>query len=509
MADISYPVVVIGGGAAGLTAALAARDAGADVLVIERDPAPRGTTAMSTGLIPAAGTPEQAAEGIGDSPEVFAADIAAKTKGTADPQQALHLARESAATVAALQRHGVPLSLVGGFTYPGHSARRMMGTPHRTGEELMAALASAVAAAGADVLTDARAAALEHDGARVTAVTIERPDGARETVGCGALILACCGFAGNPDLVARHIPEMANATFHGHPGNKGDALRWGAELGAAHADLDAYQGHGGLAAGHAIPILWPTMAEGGVQVNRAGERFHDESRGYSEAAADVNRQPGAVAWSIWDARIDAVMRQFDDYRQALAAGAVIEAGTPKALAAATGLPADALSATLAQATACARGEATDPLGRDFTRTPALGRPLFAARVTGALFHTQGGLVVREDARVLRSDGSPLPNLFAAGGAARGISGTGASGYLAGNGLLTATTYAGSRARPRHGSRRRSPPSAAPLRPGCRPAPTSPSPAPNSRPPPTRSRCAAGATRRVRTALARRATRSWS
>ncbi len=449
MADISYPVVVVGGGAAGLSAALAAREAGADVLVLERDPAPRGTTAMSTGLIPAAGTPEQAAAGIDDSPERFAADIAAKTKGSADPAQALHLARESAATVAALQRHGVPLSLVGGFTYPGHSARRMMGTPHRTGEELMAALHEAVQAAGADVLTDARVRDLHHDGARVDAVhdgsrvdavTVERPDGATETIGCGALILACCGFAGDPELVARHIPEMAGATFHGHPGNKGDALRWGAELGAAHADLDAYQGHGGLAAGHAIPILWPTMAEGGVQVNRAGQRFHDESRGYSEAAADVNRQEGAVAWSIWDARIDAVMRQFDDYAQALAAGAVIRADDPEALAAAVGLPAGALAATLSHAAACARGNTADPLGRDFTRTPALGRPLFAARVTGALFHTQGGLVVRGDARVLRPDGSPLPNLFAAGGAARGISGRGASGYLAGNGLLTATTY---------------------------------------------------------------------
>ena len=66
-------------------------------------------------------------------------------------------------------------------------------------------------------------------------------------------------------------------------------------------------------------------------------------------------------------------------------------------------------------------------------------PYYAVRVTGALFHTQGGLRIDRTARVLRSDGTPLPNLFAGGGAARGASGAAVWGYLSGNGLLTAVT----------------------------------------------------------------------
>ena len=62
------------------------------------------------------------------------------------------------------------------------------------------------------------------------------------------------------------------------------------------------------------------------------------------------------------------------------------------------------------------------------------------RVTGALFHTQGGLMIDDRARVLRPDGSPLPNLFAGGGAACGVSGPDISGYLSGNGLLTAMAF---------------------------------------------------------------------
>ena len=443
--SITYPVVIVGGGACGLTAALAVRDAGIAVLVIERDPTPRGTTAMSTGLIPAAGTPDQAAQGIEDRPELLAHDIIAKTKHRTDPDVALHLAKESAETVMWLRTaHGVPLTLVDGFTYPGHSVRRMMGTPHRTGEELMAALNDACALAGVDVLTDATVRDLivtcVGGDTRVTAVVIDRPDGTIETVGTGAVILACCGFGGNPDMLRTHIPEIADAVFHGHAGNKGDAVRWGQALGAGIADMGAYQGHGGLAAGYAIPILWPVIVEGGFQVNTAGERFSNEALGYSEQAAKVNAQPSGVAWSIFDTRIDAVMRQFDDYQQALSAGAVVKCATIDDLARATGIPRDQLAATLDEVERYTVTGKTDRWGRCFAGKAPLDAPYLTAKVTGALFHTQGGLIVDRDARVLKTDGTPFANLFAGGGAARGISGPDATGYIAGNGLLTATTF---------------------------------------------------------------------
>jgi len=66
-----------------------------------------------------------------------------------------------------------------------------------------------------------------------------------------------------------------------------------------------------------------------------------------------------------------------------------------------------------------------------------GPPFHAVRVTGALFHTQGGLAIDERCRVQRGDGSVFPNLLAAGGAARGVSGPSLAGYLSGNGLLSA------------------------------------------------------------------------
>jgi len=82
--DVDVPLLIVGAGAAGLCAALAAKEAGIEPLVIERDAVPAGSTALSAGLIPAAGTRFQRAKGIIDSPQLFAADIARKAKGEAD-----------------------------------------------------------------------------------------------------------------------------------------------------------------------------------------------------------------------------------------------------------------------------------------------------------------------------------------------------------------------------------------------------------------------------------------
>ncbi len=436
--EFTVPVVVIGGGAAGMVAALAAHETGAGVLVLERDALPQGSTALSAGLIPAPGTRWQRNAGIEDSPERFAADIVAKAKGEPDPAE---VARVAQAVGPALEwladRYGLPFSVVDNFSYPGHSARRMHGLPSRSGEELIDRLRGAVEAAGIDVLCEAHVTALYADGPAVRGVEITRPDGSVERVGCGALVLACNGYGGNKALVERHVPELADALYFGHPGNQGDALLWGEALGAATRHLSGHQGHGSVAHPAGILVTWATITEGGVQVNAEGRRFSNEAQGYSEQAAVVLRQPDGIAWTIFDERIAGIARQFEDFRQAEAMGTVLTADTPAELARLMKVDADALAATLAEVDRLkAEGEADD-FGRSFARSAPLVPPYRAVRVTGALFHTQGGLVVDDDARVLDAQGTPLPNLYAAGGAACGVSGSKASGYLSGNGLLTA------------------------------------------------------------------------
>ena len=440
--EFEVPVVIVGAGACGLCAALAAKESGANVLVLEQDPTPLGTTAMSTGLIPGAGTRLQSAAGIEDSAELFAADIMKKTRNQTDANIALQLAKESAKTIEWLiDNHNIPLSLVDSFLYPGHSVMRMHGSPNRTGSELMGTLCNAVEKAGIDILTNALVTdLLSDDENRVLGVRIQRPDGEVEEFGCKSLILGCCGFAGNNEMVEQFIPEIVEAEFFGHPGNKGDAIKWGQMLGADVADISSYQGHGGLAVGHGVPILWPMIMEGAFQVNQLGKRFSDESLGYSEQAVEVLKQPDHIAWNIYDQKLHELMMEFEDYNNAMDVKAIKKAANIDELAEITGIDIQSLATTISEVEKLAKGIEKDTFGRSFEGKPPLTPPYYTVKVTGALFHTQGGLVVDKNARVLTEKGNPLPNLFAGGGAARGISGPSNWGYIAGNGLLTATTF---------------------------------------------------------------------
>lgn len=435
--SLDCDVAIVGAGAAGHVATLAASEQGASVIAFERDRVPSGSTGLSSGLVPAAGTRLQRDAGVVDSAGALARDIQRKARHQADDAVVRSLAESIGPTIDWLMdRHGIPFVLVDGFAYPGHGARRMHGPPLRTGQQLMDHLVRAAAEAGVDVVTQAAVQVLYHDGERIRGVRIERPDGSGEDIGCRALVLCCCGYGGNRALVERYMPAAASAVFLGHAGNEGHAVIWGEQLGAELADMTAFQGHGSVAVPHNIGITWAIMMSGGIQVNALGERFANEHRGYSEQALDVLRQPGAIAFDVYDRRCHEVAVGFDHYRHAVAAGAIRIADGIASLEAQCALPSGSLARTLA-AVAAYRAGAEDPLGRDFTSLPPLEPPYHAIKVTGGLYHTQGGLAVDPVGRVKRARGGCFPNLFAAGGAARGVSGPADWGYLAGNGLLSA------------------------------------------------------------------------
>ena len=436
--SVDVDIVVAGAGAAGLAATLAAAPS-ATVLLVEanRQFQRACNTALSTSMIPAGGSRWQQTAGIRDSPEQFLADVRHKTLGSANAAVAEALTAVAPTLVEWLADDcAVPLELVTDFDYPGHSARRCHAVPDRSGATLHQALLRSAQlsphvtlqcpARLVDVVTNA-------DGA-VVGVALEAPDGSQDSLTCRAVVLATNGFGADRDLVARYMPGIEGALYFGGEGSTGDALRIGERLGAQVADLDAYQGHGSVAIPQGILLTWAQVMHGGILVNALGERFGDESIGYSEFGEAVIAQPGGIAWAVFDCEISDKCEPFADYRRCAENGALRWASTLDELAAVTDTPYDALAATLESAGRATRGE-IDPLGRTWwPRT--LQSPYVAVKVTGALFHTQGGLVVDGQARVQRSDGQ-LNRLYAAGGAAVGMSGHGAAGYLAGNGLLSA------------------------------------------------------------------------
>ena len=441
--NIHTPVAIVGAGACGLSAALALSRLGIECVVLERDAVPAGSTALSSGFVPAPCTRVQQAAHVKDSTDLFAQDIQHKAHGQAAPALVKAYSEAIGPAMDALEEHHhIPWQLLDQFLYPGHSVYRMHAVPEKTGEGLMSRLRAAADSAGVVVLTQAQVTGLDADAnGLVHGLRFTQPDGTTGHLSCDAVILACNGFGGNADMVKQHLPAMKDAQYAGHVGNDGSAIAWGLQLGAELADMGAYQGHGSWAVPQGSLISWALMMEGGIQINRFGARFHDETQGYSEAAVQVLNQPDSVAWNVFDNQLLHFAQDFPDFVAAQAAGAVKSAANAESLSAIVGCPAIALDKTmaevnqLAEANALEKSDAKDSWGRSFKRP--LEAPFHAIKVTGALFHTQGGLNINAQCQVLQPNGKTLPNLYAAGGAARGVSGAEVWGYLSGNGLLSA------------------------------------------------------------------------
>jgi fumarate reductase flavoprotein subunit len=431
-------VLVIGAGACGLAAAIAAHDAGAGVAVIEKLDRPGGNSSLSTGSVPAAGTRFQRAAGIADSPERFIDDLM-RTGGPTDcPHLVRRLVETSAATVEWLADGvGARIALVTAYKHVGHSVPRLHAPASRRGRDLVddllaaveqRAIPLAVGNAATALITDASGGAI---GADIDA------NGERQRVIARKTVLAVNGFAGNRDLVARFCPEISGAPYFGARGSTGEAVLWGEAIGAALGNIGAYQGYAAVSDPHGSLLSWTTIEKGGIIVNDAGRRFGDESAGYSGYTPNVMGQ-GGPCFAIFDQKIFDVAALEEEFVELANYGGLKKADTPAALAKLHGLDPAAVTAAVATYNRAARGDEPDAFGRrDFALAPLTGT-LYICRVVPGLFHTQGGLMVDGDGRVLRPNGRPIANLFAGGGAAAGLSGrAGAGGYASGNGLLSA------------------------------------------------------------------------
>lgn len=422
-------LVVAGAGAAGMVGALVAARAGLTVTLLERDYDGPSNFRVSGGLFPVAGSRFQTAAGIVDSPAAWAADIRAKALGAANEAIVDAIA---AASVDVLDFFvdvlGLSIHLAATVPAPGHAVHRLHASPKESGRDLHDLLRA--------VLEAESRITIRRDGAESLVVEAGRAAGIRAggtDVRAGAVLLASGGFAASPDLVAEYIPAMAGALHIGAGANDGVAIRWGRALGADVAMMDGYQGQGHVNPGGRTRLGMGLPLLGSFIVNARGERFVREDVGPSELASFVLGQPGGRAVEIFDARCHEAAGRQGPYQQAVAAGAVQPAPDLATLAARFDLPPATLEATFADYDAAVRGVRADPLGR--TRFgPPLAPPFHAGWVTGALAHTQGGLRVDAGARVVRADGTPIPGLYAAGGAAASLAGQGGEGYLPGNGL---------------------------------------------------------------------------
>ena len=430
-------VLVIGAGACGLAAAIAAHDAGASVAIVEKMDRPGGNSSLSTGSVPAANSRFQREAGIVDDPETYVRDLMGIAKETDDLDLVRRLAEVSADTIEWLiDTLGARMALITAYKHIGHSVPRLHAPVSRRGQDLVDDLLRFVDEREIPLAVGNAVESLLVEDDEVKGARIRTAEGLIE-IRAGKTILAVNGFAGDPELVKRFCPEIAGAQYFGARGSTGEVIRWGEEVGAAFANMAAYQGYAAVAYPHGSLLSWTTIEKGGVLVNSSGHRFGDESTGYSGYARIVLSQ-GDFAYAIFDQKIFDVAALEEEFMELVKFGGVKKADTVEEAAAMMDLDAAAVSTSVSNYNQAARGLVLDDYGRTDFGLGALDAPYYICRVTPGLFHTQGGLKLDRDARVLSKSGQPIRNLFAGGGAAAGISGrAGALGYASGNGLLSA------------------------------------------------------------------------
>ena len=431
--DGACDIVIVGAGGAGLSAAVAASetDGNLKIVVLEKQGIVGGNTNYSTGGINAAETDVQQSLGIKDSKDQFYDDTMTGGKQENIPSLVRNFVEHAPATISWLTGLGADLSDVG--LMGGSSVKRT----HRPqggsaiGPHLMKVLQTASKKDNIEIRTSNKVTGLltAVDGS-VTGVKVQNADGSSYTITSKAVIIATGGFGANLDMVTSLQPSLSGFATLNHPGATGDAFDWVTAIGGATIQMANIQIHPTAEATNHLLITEAVRGNGAILVNHGGQRFCNEMDTRDVVSAAILEQEGKEAFLIFDQAVRKSLASIETYaNQHL----LVEGNTIEELANSVGIPAEKLSESISRYNAQQKAGLDDDFGRSATEmTRALETPpYYAVRVTPAIHHTMGGLSVNTETQVLRTDGSPIPGLYAAGEVTGGLHG---ANRLGGNGV---------------------------------------------------------------------------
>ncbi|MGW0688428.1 FAD-dependent oxidoreductase [Streptomyces sp. NPDC002754] len=434
---IEHDLVVLGSGIAGQTAATTAAEAGLDVLLVEKQPALGGSSAMSGGWFAFSGTQEQADEGIEDSPDLFRRDLLEGGRHFNDPALIdTYLAHQHFA-YQFLRDHGVRFREVA--ISSGMSAAR----GHNSAiQDVLAKLHAAFVAAGGSTLTGTAAQRLLTENGQVVGVQAQGPDGPVELYGRRGVVLATGGFSRGTEMLKIFAPEQLAAIPYGGRGNTGDGLRMAWRLGAGMADMSfvaaTYGSHPDT--GEEFHELLTAYYLGAVIVNTAGNRFVDESIDYKALGRAVLDQPDGLGVQIFDSRVRAQSHRgipLKDMDTLQEIGHLHAADTLEEVARLAGVDPEALAVTIERYNTAVAEKTADEQGRTGLcnavgeLTPIDAPPYYAYPAKSLMTTTYCGLTTTPDAEVTTVDGDPIAGLYAIGEAVGGFHG---ATYITGTSL---------------------------------------------------------------------------
>ena len=419
-------VLVVGGGAAGLSAAVAAVEKKASVLVLEKAGFLGGDTLISGGYFNAVDPRRQAPQGIRDSEDFFRDQILAAGDGRNTPEVAGVLARESAVTLAWLERLGMKF-LPQVFEVYGSRWPRAHKPVQPRGTGYVQTLSEALLTRGGRVMTDTPAEMIlrEADTGRLLGVRAVRNGHYVEMSARRGVVLAAGGFGANRALIRRWAPETADLATDSQPQMTGDMISAAEAVGARIINMTCVECVPGSPPEFRYPIRLDYLPDAMIIVNGEGRRFVEETQGRRAIAEAVLKEQarGQVCWCI--ASQQAVDR-FDPVSQknllrGFYAGVAWREKTADALVRRLGMP-WVLEKEIAAA------------GKERLMTKG---PFWAVKLYLRIHTTLGGIATDAGARVLDETGNVISGLWAAGETVGSVHG---AERIGGNGLAAACTF---------------------------------------------------------------------
>ena len=438
----SADVVILGAGIAGHCAALAAAEAGAQVLLLEKASQPGGSSAMAGGGFVFVGTDLQKQAGYDEDAEYLRKGLFETGKNRNNPVLVDAFVRNQHEAYAFLVQHGAKFKL-------GQIDRLIL----ETGTGRVITNLHMAARAHPNIIFASKCAAMklgrDPDSRRVTDVTVAFGDEIMTIAARRAVVLATGGFSRSRELLGVFAPELLDAVKHGGVANTGDGIMMACDLGAGLADLGYVSGsfggairnypHGVQGADEVPPLLFSFVA-GGIMVNAEGKRFVNEGQTYKALGNAGMAQTGGIAFQIFDNKVLATAIEdssVNNYQEGIVGGYIRTADTIADLAACMQLDPVALEQTIERYNADVR----NGIDSEFDRTSNLltvdTAPFCIAASANALTTTYGGITTNGDMAVVDWMGEPISGLFAAGEVVGGFHG---AGYFSGTSLSSSSTF---------------------------------------------------------------------
>ncbi len=430
--DETTDIVVIGAGGAGLSAAKAAADKGADVIVLEKMAFVGGNTNYATGGLNAAETKQQAEKGIEDSIEQFFNDTMKGGKNLNNPDLVRVLTSRSRESVEWLTSLGADLSDVGRMGGSTNNRTHRPTGGAGVGAHVVSVL-DAAASQVADIRTESRVIAITADANGVNGVDVETPEGTYH-ISAGAVIIATGGFGASQEKVVKYKPELKGFGTTNQPGATGDALDLVAPLNVALVDIEQIQTHPTVVPVKNKMITEAVRGNGAILVNRDARRFVSELQTRDVVSEAELEQEGQTAFLLFDQGIRESLSAIEKYAKA---GLLTEAASLEELAETMGLNGETLVETVNTYNSYVdQGSDPDFDRPDMPRKVATG-PFYMVEVGPAVHHTMGGLKIDTETRVIDTDGNWVTGLYAAGEVTGGVHG---ANRLGGNAVADITTF---------------------------------------------------------------------